>query len=265
MNGLIIACGRKDSLGNDRLMNPRGLMCFGKREVVAHIVGKMADVGVSSVRIIVEQGLRESYETVFKKQRPACPVYIEEFSGLDSVSAYIYGALRFSRGRPLIAIADDNLFTFSLAPLVESALRRDKSVLAVRDRSTIDGNPEKLNLGEVVIDQYGRIKRFRDSFTNAKKLHSRLIALDIWVFHPSTISLMTSLIKMNTPSAILIETFLNNLLCHEINEGFWADVGKKPLRRSADLYFSNGLCAETAAPMSLKALNMVRPSQSRHE
>lgn len=256
MDGLIIACGKKDSLGKDRFIEPRGLLRFNSREVIVHTVDKMADVGVTSVGIITEHGLREQYEAIFEKHRGACSVHVEESSGLDSITAYIYGALKFFRGEPLIAIADDNLFTFSLAPLIESALRRDKSVLAVRDRSMIDGNPEKLNLGEVVVDPYGRIKRFRDSFTNAKKLHSRLIALDIWVFHPSTISLMTSLLKKDTPSATLIETFLNNLFGHEINDGFWADVGKEPLRRSADLYFSNGLSAETVASAATKALRV---------
>ena len=241
MNGLIIACGKKDSLGNDRLMNPRGLMCFGKREVVAHIVDKMADVGVSSVWIIVEQGLREAYETVFKKYKSGCTVYIEEFSGLESVPAYIYGALRFSHGAPLVAIADDNLFTFSLAPLVESALRRDKSVLAVRDRSAIDGDAAQMNLGEVVVDRNGKITKFRDSFTDAGILHSRLIALDIWVFHPCTVALIDALLKKNTPLASLTKTFINNLSCYEMNDGFWADVGKKSLRHSASLYFSKSL------------------------
>lgn len=240
MNGLIIACGRKDSLGTDRLSEPRGLFRFDNREVVARIVDKMAEVGVASVGIITEQGLKEKYETVFEKQKPACPVHIEESSGLDSISAYMYGALKFSLGQPLIAIADDNLFSFSLASLVENSAQLDGSVLAVRDRSFIDGNAEELNLGEVIIDRCGKIKRLKHSFIDSKRLHSRLISLDIWIFHPRTIFSVAAMLKANTPPAIVIESFLNELYCHEMNTGFWADVGKEPLRHSATLYFTGG-------------------------
>ena len=213
-------------------------MRFGGKEVVLHIIDRMEEAGVTDIAILAEKNHAEEYRKAVGEYDSGVLANVEETSGLGPVSSFIYGVEEFYEGDSVIAISDDNLFTFSLAPLAEASREQESSVLAVRDRSLVCANTGRHNFGRVVAGADGKIKSFSHSFFKPfGATRARLISLDIWLFHPDTVSSTIDVLKAGGLS-LAMRTLLDDLVCIEMNDGFWADVGKTGLRETATAFFA---------------------------
>ena len=141
----------------------------------------------------------------------------------------------------MLVSTDDNLFTFSLDSLLEKQMKTGGSILSVREEASIcaDGysvdSAKDLNFGRVLLGENGRVTDGSVSF-NSARIDSRYVATDIWLFSPSTVRTIANTI-LRRPKHVK-QTVYRSLYGVVINTGFWADVGKAPLRHIASEYFS---------------------------
>ncbi|MCD4666701.1 hypothetical protein K8R47_02725 [archaeon] len=239
MKGLIVAYGENDSRGRDRLSEIRGLMKFGGKEVVVRTLEKMKEIGIEDTLIVTNESSNESYQRLFVNS-PFSP-RIENYPGSNPDMTYVYtwGLSILGFQEPILAIADDHLFDFSLESLVKRFGELDKSILAVRRLENI-GNGVDLNFGKCVVDENGKILEGSYSFFRSEKeIDSDLICMDLWLVHQEMISDLLNLIGKKAQPEEIISYYLRNIYSFEINEGFWADIGKPELRKQAEIYFNN--------------------------
>lgn len=237
MKGLIIACGEKDSEGRDRTGEPRGLLRFGGREVVAHSLEKMHQAGVTHTVLLTEEVLANRYREALRAYPYQVSVETAPIPNMPSIVAYAYGVTAFGNNEPVIAVADDNLFTFSFDKLLFKYAELTGNILAVRDERFICESSRDMNFGRVSLDREGRIVNLNHSFSKSQAIASPLISLDMWLFNPHIVSRLKSKIFGNIESCQFAREFLQTVYCVEMNHGFWADVGKPRLRLKAEQYF----------------------------
>ncbi len=237
MIGLIVACGEKDSQGRGRAAEQRGLLRLGDREVIVHALDRMFEAGVRESVLLTEVALIGKYERVLAPHPYRVRIVPTPIANMSSLSAYIYGVSQFCIDEPMIAVADDNVFTFNFDELFLKSRQVNGNVLAVRHEDFICEDTRGMNFGRVSIDSRGKIVQMSHSFFGRTTIDSRLISLDVWVFHPGVVSeLRRELLHQATPQDI-VKAFIDRLHCVEVNEGFWADIGKPRLRLKAQEYF----------------------------
>jgi NDP-sugar pyrophosphorylase family protein len=240
MNGLIVACGKRDSLGAVRVTEERGLFQAAGKPVIRHTLEALTKAGVKDVYVLVDNGSRKLYERELSTEQNVHLVSVSLINN-KSFLVFMYGILRFGWSKPLFVSTDDNLFTFSLDSLVEKQEETGDSVLLVREESRIcaDGytvdSSNGLNFGRIILGENGRIAHASVSFSRAQ-INSRYVAIDIWLFSPSNVRSIAKAFLRGPAHAK--KTIYGSLWGVVINTGFWADVGKPPLRLMASQYFS---------------------------
>ena len=118
MNGLIVTCGKKDSLGAVRISEERGLFRAAGKPVIKHTLEALTNAGVKDVYVLVDNGSKKLYERELSAEKNVHLVSVPLINN-RSFLVFMYGILRFGWSKPLFVSTDDNLFTFSLASLVE--------------------------------------------------------------------------------------------------------------------------------------------------
>ena len=237
MKGLIVAYGERDSRGKDRLSEPRGLLKFGGKEVIRHTLDRFEEIGcVDETSLIIHPKNREQYEKSLGNDKR---VRIAEYSGpSDPVFVYINAFKKIGPDSDILAVADDNLFDFSLSGLVECFNYAGTNVLAVRNIEFMPGCSGS-DFGRCTFSDEGKVIEASYSFGPPKDIDSKWATLDIYLMHKKTISSLLE--DVRNPSAYpqqMIDKYATDFHAWIKNDGFWADVGKPGMRREAERYFS---------------------------
>ncbi|RJQ17318.1 hypothetical protein C4573_04670 [Candidatus Woesearchaeota archaeon] len=233
MRAFINAYGAKDSLGNDRVSEIRGLLHFGGKPVIQHTLERLADINITPpVLVYVNKEHEQSYRAMLS-QTPV-PVDIQVPSGpTDPVNMYVSGLSQLGIDEHALILADDNLFDFSLAGLLKEMERVQSNAVAVRHFSGFPSG--KFNFATCNL-QGGRLIDGSYSFANPGTEHPFVI-LDIYGVHKQHIP---GFVRYKGPNAPPIEQLAREWFkdFHAwLPKGFWADIGKPVLRQKAEEYF----------------------------
>ena len=234
MKGLINAIGEIDSLGGDRTGEIRGLVKFRGKPVVSYIIKRMKEAGASEVLVLANEEHAEKYRSALYFSQH---VRVLGCGVMSPFFAYMHG-FRKLKGDDVLAVADDNLFDFSLAGMVGRFQEVDDNVLAVRDLELVTNaeEAERLNFGRVVTDASGKVTSASFSFAPQTQLKEGKIALDIYLIHRKRIPQFERMMA-HADLDYATKNWWKNFHAVVINEGFWADIGKPELRRRAEEYF----------------------------
>jgi NDP-sugar pyrophosphorylase family protein len=240
MKAFINAYGTVDSLGNDRSTEPRGLIRIGGKPVIQHTLDRLAELDLQEpVLLCVNANHREIYEKALRRQtRPRVEMRVYKAENANQLLVYL-ARLRELGSDHVLALADDNIFDFSLQGLVDRFYEVDDNVVAVRDISAL-GIPgeEDLNFGRCEHDESGRITNASYSFCQETRLAAGKVLLDIHVIHRRWIPHYEALWKRGEEGLLEgMQTWWNGFYVWEPANGFWADVGKSTLRERAEMYF----------------------------
>ena len=233
MKGLIVAAGDRDSIGRARTAETRGLMKFSGREVVKHTLDAMHEVGVEKIWIIISKESEEEYREAFRNLPGPT---IEVYQGHQNNIAYgfIYGFEVLGDKEPILAVADDNIFDFSLDGLVKRFEEVGASVVAARREAMLNCDINGLRFGKIVVFE-GKVIDGTLNFVGTQAVESDLISLDIYMLHPELVRKLITYTKL--PQDEIIRRCFGKFYAWEINQGFWADIGKPPLLKQAQEYF----------------------------
>jgi len=236
MKGVINAVGTVDSLGKDRLGEVRGLVYFGGKPVVLHTLEKFDEIGIDKSVVLVNPEHQKAYQDELGKISPDVEVLAYE-RPQDPLSVYFNG-LRILQGDHILTVADDNIFDFSLSGLLKRFKEVDDNVLAVRDMEKIVSGQEDLNLGECEVDNSGKVIKAGHSFDPSTKSISGKVILDIYLVHEKRVPFFVNFLGNEHPTVEdAVSQWYKDFHAWE-PEGFWADIGKPPLRKLAEEHFS---------------------------
>ena len=140
-----------------------------------------------------------------------------------------------------MVVSDDNIFSFSLENLIEKFNHTSNNIIVTRDIKNIMGNEEReLNFATCIYEgEYGKIKSATYSFGKNKTISSKVI-LDIYLLTLDGIN-ATKDIYLSGDDGIVREleaSWWNYFHAFEINDGFWADIGKKCLLEKAKQFYN---------------------------
>jgi len=236
MKGLVNAIGENDSLGGDRTGEIRGLVRFRGKPVVSYILERMKEVGVGEVLVLANKEHEDEYKKALAEEKY---VTVQGCCVMSPLVAYMLGFKQLM-GDDVLAVADDNLFDFSLAEMVRKFQEVDDNVLAVRDLEFVASaeEAERLNFGRVVIGDNGKITSASFSFAPQTRLRDGKIALDIYLINRRRIPQFQRMIAKGDLD-YAAKNWWKDFYGMVINKGFWADIGKPELRRKAEEYFKD--------------------------
>lgn len=234
MKGLINAIGEIDSLGGERTREIRGLVKFRGKPVVSYILERMREVGAGEVLVLANQEHAQKYETALAGEKH---VTVQGCGVMSPFFAYMHG-FRQLKGDDVLAVADDNLFDFSLAEMVRRFQEVNDNVLAARDLEFVASaeEAERLNFGRVLINASGKVTSASFSFAPQTKIQAGKIALDIYFIHKRRIPQFEKMMAQGDLDYVT-KNWWKDFYGLVINKGFWADIGKPELRRRAEEYF----------------------------
>jgi len=234
MKGLINAIGKNDSLGRDRTGEIRGLVKFAGKPVVSYILKRMKEAGAGEVLVLANEEHVQEYKRVLAREKH---VTVQGCSVMTTFVAYMHGFKQL-KGDDVLAVADDNLFDFSLTEMVRKFQEVDDNVLAVRDLEFVASaeEAERLNFGRVVINASGKVTSASFSFAPPTRLKDGKIALDIYLIHGGRIPQFQKIIAQGDLD-YATKNWWKDFYAAVINKGFWADIGKPELRKRAEQYF----------------------------
>ncbi|MEK6918786.1 MAG: hypothetical protein AABW73_01980 [Nanoarchaeota archaeon] len=164
MKAFINAVGSNDSLGNDRLGEIRGLVKFADRPVIAHQLDRFLELGVTTpVLVYTNPEHKSAYEEA--KKSFSLPIDVKEYSGSQAPLLVYCAALKeFGTGNHALVAADDNLYDFSLVPMMRRFYDLNRSegsanLLPVRDIGKICDADEggSMNFGMCRFDNLGKV------------------------------------------------------------------------------------------------------------
>src|SRR3989344_903614 len=158
MKGLIIAYGEKDSLGNDRIAEPRALQIFGGQPVIMYTLKRLREVDVDTVTVMVNPSQHDMFQKALGNV--PCNVAVVDYHGEpDMFHAYFSGIELLGCNEPIIALADDNLIDFSLESIVHRSRQTGSNVVAVRNLRMIGEQEDvaQTNFGICTVDAAGKI------------------------------------------------------------------------------------------------------------
>ncbi len=240
MRVFVNAYGKIDSLGKDRLKEARGLIRFGNKPVIQHILDGLAEIKMQEpVLLYVNPEHKKLYEE-FSGQNPKYGLEIKEYEGNSNPLVVYFKGLRELSDDNVLLLADDNLYDFSLQGLVQRFEEVNDNVIAVRDlsRISIEDNVD-LNFGMCEYDERGKVTNASYSFLPETKLNAQKIVLDISIVHKKRIPFFVQLYEMGEKGVIEgSKMWWRDFYVWESKNGFWADIGKAQLRREAETYFS---------------------------
>jgi NDP-sugar pyrophosphorylase family protein len=241
MRAFINAVGNKDSLGSDRASEIRGLVGFGGKSVTSHNLDKLEPLGINGpVLVYVNPSHKSAYDD-FARNNSGLPVRIVPYSGpSDSLLVYCAALAEHADGDDILLMADDNLFDFSLEPMVEKFRSVNDNVIAVRDIGQICSEDEEpaMNFGKCSFDERGKVTGASYSFAPQTFMDSHRVLLDLHIVHRERIPYFLDLGsrgESGLPQAV--HTWWRDFYVWKASKGFWADIGKPSLRRKAEEYF----------------------------
>lgn len=236
MKGLINAIGENDSLGADRTQEIRGLVKFRGKPVTSYILERMREVGASEVLVLANQEHVQEYRKALSKEKY---VTVQGCGVMTPFVAYMHGFKQL-KDNDVLAVADDNLFDFSLAEMVRKFKEVDDNVLIARDLEFVASaeETEKLNFGRVITDSTGKVTSASFSFAPQTKIQAGKIALDIYLVHKRRIPQFQRIIAQGDLNYVT-RNWWKSFYAVVINKGFWTDIGKPELRIRAEKYFDN--------------------------
>jgi len=235
MKGLINAVGNEDSLGKSRSSEIRGLIQFGGKSLVEHILQKLEEGNIGETLILTNPSHENRYRSKLAKK--GNKVIIVPYSGnQDPLAVYLTGALMLEDDA--FIVADDNLFDFSIAPMIEMFKKVQGSVLATLPlQRIIEGSTEDLNFGTCLVGEDGKISEASYSFDASTKLDSsQKVVLDLYAVHRNQIAQAKNIAEQGVGG--LAAAWYSGFYAWEPKDGFWADIGKAPLRTKAESYFN---------------------------
>jgi hypothetical protein len=238
MKALIVAYGQVNSIGEDR--HQPGLLRFGGKEVIGHTLDNIGSL-VDETLILSNREDAERYRRCVHGMD--YKVKVEAYDG-PSDPTYVYSAGLSMKGDTddVVAIADDNLFLFSLDGLIHTFQEVDSSVMAVRHISDIDGSVSSpdANYGRCLFDKStGKVIHTSYSFGPPQQIRSDFVALDIYLVHHRFVGELKSMMKdPRVRPDDIIRKSTQSFYAWVAGEGPWWDVGKPHLRRQAEEYFS---------------------------
>jgi len=234
MKGLINAVGKQDSLGKDRSSEVRGLIKLGGRALVHHTLERLEEIGIKETLILTNPNHKSQYKgEVFRKGQQ---VTVQSYRrNQDPLAVYLAGALMLKED--VLIVADDNVFDFSLKPMIEKFNQVQGSVLSILPIERVMGENEgNLNFGTCSVGKNGRIIQASYSFDPKTKMDSsQRIILDIYAVHRNQIIQAE---KVVGGAKDLANKWYSGFYAWEPKEGFWADTGKPLLRAKAEAHFS---------------------------
>lgn len=235
MRGLINAYGKKDSLNQDRVSEIRGLIQFGGRPVIIHTLDKLLEIGVNPILLLVNQEHRLAYEQALRDTR--YPIEVCDYNGYSNPMLVYLEGLRRLQGDNVLIVADDNLFDFGLQGLLHKFHEVDDNTLVVRNPASLDIK-EDLNLGRCQIDSRGKVVSASYSFAPDTYVDKGLVICDIYLVHQKRIQGFLDFLNQATLQDAEREWF-RDFYAWEARDGFWADIGKEPLRKKAEKRFES--------------------------
>ena len=136
------------------------------------------------------------------------------------------------QGDDVLVIADDNLFDFSLEGLVKRFNCVDDNTLVVRNERKLNNQHiGELNFARCNVDRMGKIISASYSFLPGTHTNKGMIICDLYLVHRKRID--------NLSENYIGKEWFKDFYAWEAKDGFWADIGKFPLRKEAERYFNS--------------------------
>lgn len=112
-------------------------------------------------------------------------------------------------------------------------------MLAAREFSKIidPSYTHGLNFATCRISDDGKVKEASYSFDSSTKLDARNVILDLYLIHEKRTQYFSQLAKKQDLS-VAAHKWFRDFYAWIPKEGFWADIGKPPLREMANNYFN---------------------------
>jgi len=237
MKGFINTVGYKDTLGQDRTKEIRGLVEIAGKTVVERTLEKFEEVGISQTLILTNPEHLEAYENFFANNR-FNPKIWGYSKNPHPFFAYLSGVAMIGRYENILAVADDNIFDFSLSDIVEEFKETKQDYFAVGDfpKFLKKQNFELYNFGTCKIDKTGKAISVRNSFDNTNQYKHQKIIYDIYMTSKKTISKLITCFEKHGAEKAGKEWYKTFFTWEP--KGFWADIGKPEMREYAEKYFS---------------------------
>ncbi|MCB1309318.1 MAG: NTP transferase domain-containing protein [Leptospiraceae bacterium] len=224
MIGLILATGSTDSRSHDRLASPRGLMPIGNQPLVFHIADRLTESGCREIMVVTHASHQDLYRAQFADLYKPIPVRVETLPEADTVHSFIE-AVRMVDACPIMAVADDEIFDFSLRSLIAERERTGRPVVAVIAPERIEGDLQKLNFGMCATDSRGHVTGVSSSFYHERDITGGYILTGIYYYDSIDTAKLLHL-DTSRSSPELIHDMHIELQALPIEHGYWADLGK---------------------------------------
>lgn len=242
MQGLILAAGSRDSQGRDRSQSPRGLTNLADKPVIDYIVEGLLEAGCHKILISSSESHRDAYRQYFDGFSSAV-IEVLTFPEISTMHSLSMGLASLGSAEGAFAVTDDEVFDFSLSPMVEEQNRTKRGVIAVRNADCIDyssGEFSDLNLGICKLDHSGQVTSISSAHYRETAISSDLVLLGMTYFEGRNLKRLIGL-DLNRSGLELNIEFQKDLQGLIMNGGFWADIGKPPMYQAAEDHFSRSV------------------------
>lgn len=240
MKGVIVSVGDQDSLGNDRLAEPRALVALGNQALIRYSLEKLKEQGIQDILVLVNPCHRAYFDRVLS---PLEGVNVREYRGPQSFfHTYAFALSSVGQNDHVLVVADDEVFDFSLDGLLQRFGEVDDNIVAVKHLKEVyddQSQAKKANFGTCALNEEGRLVAASCSFFPETNFNSDLITLGIYLIHRRRVPEFLATATSSEPSLNIAQNWYRTFYAwFPPKEGFWADIGKPGLMERAKTYFS---------------------------
>lgn len=240
MNALILAAGYGTRLYPLTLFRPKPLLPVGRRPLIDHLVARLARVPRMD-EILVVTNARFASQFIGWQAGLRCPRPVHVLDDGTRSNAARLGAIgdihfvlrrRPDLSGPLLVVAGDNLFDWSLDAFVREAARREPAaavgVWRVPDKSLLR------RYGTAQLGAGGRVTQFKEK---SPQPCSRLASTGIYYFPAPVLALVRSYLgaggRADMPGHFLEWLVQRHPVHGYVFRGLWYDIGDLSSYRSA--------------------------------
>jgi glucose-1-phosphate thymidylyltransferase len=237
MQALILAAGFGTRLYPLTRDVPKALIRINEKPIIEYIIEKVKEAGVEKVYVLSNNRFYPDFLEWFNNYETGVKIKIlnnsvnYEYEKEGAVSDFKF-SLKFLDNEDLFLLASDNLFDFSLKPLLELSEEKNASSVVLRKTD----NPEIIKSCNHIFLDDGKIIFYEEKPKNPK---SNIFSTACYYLKKKDVEKIKKHSFRNNDNFGEIISFLykQRPVYGKIFDGFWADIGSREQLEEVKKYF----------------------------